>query len=130
MLSQRQAALEWRLGRETLTKAIKAGKLSLMPDKRIDPAEMLRVFGEPRPVPDPDTRPPKAIQDPSGLEAKIAGLETEIDRLRKIEIDHAGLAATVAAQHANLADLRAQVLRLTHEQPPILPSRRHWWQRG
>lgn len=130
MLSQREAALKWRLGRETLNKAIKAGKLSLTTDKRIDPAEMFRVFGEPRPASNTDARPLKSTNESSGLEAKIAGLEAEIDRLRKIEIDHAALAATVAAQHANLADLRAQVLRLTHEQPPILPSRRRWWQRG
>jgi hypothetical protein len=108
-LSLREAASTWRLGRETLNKAIKSGKLSLTTDKQIDPAEMLRVFGEPRPVLKSEPRPPKTTLETSGLEAAVSG---------KDEI--------IAAKDEVIAALKQTNLLLTHEHPSS-PRRRRWW---
>jgi hypothetical protein len=43
MLSQRRAAQAWGISRATLQRAVSSGKLSVLPDRTIDPAEMLRV---------------------------------------------------------------------------------------
>lgn len=129
MLSQREAAQRWHTSRAAIQRAIKAGKLSLTPDKTIDPAEMVRVFGEPSRAPSRPTEPHEATPRATRDEAKIAELEAEIVRLRQFEIERAALAATVAAQAANLADLRAQVLQLTHEPAPASGRKRWFWQR-
>lgn len=47
MMTHREAARLWGVGRTTIQRAAASGKLSLRPDKTIDPAEMVRVFGEP-----------------------------------------------------------------------------------
>lgn len=107
MMSQREAALKWSLGRATIQRAIKDGKLSLTPNKRLDPAEMLRVFGEPRPVSDANPAPPKATPETTHFEAKIAALE-----------------ATVAAQAKHIESMDRAMLMLDHDRP-----RRRWWQR-
>lgn len=112
MLSQREAATQWHLSRNTVQRAIRTGKLSLTPDKRVDPAEMLRVFGEPEPVSAGSTEPAGAAHDPRARE-------------RELEAKVAAQAELLAAQAANLSDLRAALLRLTHEGS----SRRWWWQR-
>ena len=110
-LSQREAATAWHMSRATLQRAIKAGKLSLTPDKTIDPAEMLRVFGEPG---RPDGRP-MVPDDPTPEPARIVQLETENAMLREL----------VRSKDEHLADMRNQVQRLTHETGPA--RRRHWW---
>lgn len=117
-LSQRQAASQWYMSRATLQRAIKAGKLSLTPDKTIDPAEMLRVFGEPG---RPDGRP-MVPDDPTPEPVRIVQLETENAMLRELVRSKD---ETLASKDANLADMRNQVQRLTHENGPA--QRRHWW---
>lgn len=46
-ISVTQAAKEWSVSRTTLYQKINGGELSRTADKKIDSAEMLRVFGEP-----------------------------------------------------------------------------------
>lgn len=115
MLSQREAATQWHLSRVTIQRAIKAGKLSLTPDKRIDPAEMLRVFGEPEPVRAGSSVPPETTHDTSGLEAELAVLRAE----------NAGLKATVEATRETIDVLKQSLALLGHDKPS-----RRWWQRG
>lgn len=114
MLSQREAASKWLMSRATIQRAIKDGKLSLTPDKRIDPAEMLRVFGEPSRPESHQTRPDNSTYEPPLREREL-----------EAKVEH--LTALLAAKDENLADLRAQVLRLSHDIPEPFPSRRQWW---
>lgn len=114
MLSQRQAASQWYMSRATLQRAIKAGKLSLKTDKTIDPAEMLRVFGEPG---RPEIRP-VVPDEPAHEPARIVQLETENAMLREL----------IRSKDDHLADMRNQVQRLTYESEPA--RRRHWWHWG
>jgi hypothetical protein len=59
--------------------------------------------------------------------SRLAIVETENAAL-KAELS--GLRETMAAKDANLADLRAEVLRLTHDRPTESPTPgRRWWQR-
>ena len=59
VLSVSEAARTWRVGRSTLHRMIKEGRISatVQPDssRGIDSAEMVRVFGEPRPETSPET---------------------------------------------------------------------------
>lgn len=109
MLSQRDAAQKWGVSRATIQRAIRAGKLSLTPEKRIDPSEMLRVYGEPSRLANQQTRPDDPTSDPvrmTRLEAELRAREREIELLQ-----------------GNLADLRSQVKLLAHYRP----HRRRWW---
>lgn len=47
LLTVSGASDTWGISRTTIYAKIKAGQLSQRPDKKIDTAEMLRVFGEP-----------------------------------------------------------------------------------
>jgi hypothetical protein len=114
-MSQRQAASQWHMSRATLQRAIKAGKLSLTPDKTIDHAEMLRAFGEPN---RPEIRP-VVPDEPTHEPARIVKLETENAMLREL----------VRSKDEHLADMRNQVQRLTHESGPAR-SRHSWWPWG
>lgn len=111
-LSQREAASQWSLGRATIQRAIKDGKLSLTPDKRIDPAEMLRVFGEPRPVLNAISTPPKATSEADSLKAELVGLKAE----------NAGLKATLDASRQTIDALKQSLALLIHDPP----KRRRW----
>jgi hypothetical protein len=53
MLTISGAAKQWGIGRETIYRKQRAGELSFATAEppTIDPAEMLRVFGEPKPKP-------------------------------------------------------------------------------
>jgi len=46
-ISVTKAAKEWGVSRTTIYDKVNAGQLSRNSDKKIDPSEMLRVFGEP-----------------------------------------------------------------------------------
>lgn len=48
-ISVTKAAKEWGLSRTTIYQKVNEGKLSRTADKKIDTAEMIRVFGEPVP---------------------------------------------------------------------------------
>lgn len=117
-MSQREAAKAWHLSRATIQRAIRAGKLSLTPEKLIDPAEMLRAFGEPGRPPNRPDGPPKTTSEPPTQEVEIARLRAELEAAR----------AVIEAKDAHLADLRAEVQRLAHERPTG-PARK-WWPWG
>jgi len=115
LLSQREAASKWHMSRATIQRAIKDGKLSQTPNKRIDPAEMLRVFGEPRPVLNAISTPPKATSEADSLKAELVGLKAE----------NAGLKTTIAAIEAHNESLKQAMMMLGHDRP-----RRRWWPWG
>jgi hypothetical protein len=113
MLSQRQAASEWGVSRVTLQRYIRDGKLSLTPDKSIDPAEMLRAFGEPKNRHSTGTNIPSSTTQST---AETKALQAEIEHLK----------AMLTEKNARIDDLR-QALRLGHDKPA---PRRHWWSWG
>lgn len=114
MLSQREAARQWNIPRATLQRAISSGKLSLTSDKRIDVAEMVRVFGNPEPARSGSNGPVESTTEPPALAVTVARLEAENRALRDL------------VQRADAERDRAleTVQRLlTHE----AASRRRWW---
>lgn len=137
-LSQREAAQRWGVSRATLQRAIKAGDLSAV-EGRIDPAEMLRVYGEPKSRPVGRLGEPlESSSEPGGPEpaqvaqsvarSRLTELEAEVQRLRDAL---AAKEALLAAKDENLTDLRSQVLMLTHDRPAPAPAKKkRWWQRG
>lgn len=118
-LSQREAAQKWGVSRATIQRAIASGKLSLSPSKTIDPAEMLRVFGEPVPDRNRHNEPEKPTTEPVALALEAAALRAE----------NASLKDRLADKDAHLADLRAEVARLTYDGGPAR-GRRGWWPWG
>lgn len=100
LLSQREAAAQWGMGRATLQRAIRAGKVSVGEGGRIELSEMLRAFGPARGRPStPDEATPRATDE-------------AIENAR-LKAENEGLRAELAAVRENLTDLRAEVLRLT-----------------
>lgn len=138
MLSQRQAAQAWGISRSTLQRAISKGNLSVSDSGKIDPSEMLRVFGEARsgqPRAPVEPRGPGAVHPMS--QGHDQALEAENKALR------AALAAKeelISAKNRHIEDL-SQALRLLaspsqpsapHEpEPPAepVPPARSIWQR-
>lgn len=126
-LSQREAAKVWGVSRITLQRYIKNGKLSLTIEKRIDSAELVRVFGEPGAG---SNGPVYAIGEPEQE-------PSEINRLKALEMENAALKAVLTEKDArladkdsHLADLRAEVARLIYEKPPESnPLHHRWWRR-
>lgn len=110
MLSQREAARRWNVSRITIQRAIKAGKLSILDDGLIDPAEMLRVFGEGRSHQREPLEPDKTATHETALQAEIQALRAAL--AAKDEV--------IAAKDRNLEDLR-QALKLL-EGPPTQRS--------
>jgi hypothetical protein len=101
MLSQREAAAQWGMGRATLQRAIRAGKVSAGEGGRIEVSEMIRAFGEPgsgRPA-TPHEATPRATDE-------------AIENAR-LKAENEGLRAELAAVRENLTDLRGEILRLT-----------------
>lgn len=116
-LTQREAAQRWAIPWTTFRRAVKAGKVSVGADKRVDPAEMLRAFGEPA------ARAETGTSGPLGTSEAHPAAHTDFVRLKVLETENAMLRETIAAKDANLEDLRAQILRLA-------PPRRRWWPFG
>lgn len=109
MLSQRQAASTWNLSRGVIQRAIKAGKLSQTSDKLIDPAEMLRVFGEPN-------RPTGRLEEPQEP-------PTEDAEKAALRAENEGLKALLAEKDGHIEDLRKTVALLGLDKKP------GWWKR-
>lgn len=110
LLSQREAARRWAMGRATLQRAIRAGRVSAVEGGQIELSEMLRAFGEP--VSGQQTVPSEPTLRATHEAAEVARLRAENE----------GLRAVIDAQKSNLEDIRAQVLRLTHQaEPPAVP---------
>jgi len=112
LLSQREAAARWGMGRATLQRAIRAGKVSAGEGGRIELSEMIRAFGPARGRPTtPDEATPRATDEA----AEMARLRAEVDGLKAV------LAAkdeTIAAQAAALRLLAAPPAEPTPEPPP------------
>ena len=126
-LSQREAATRWGIGRTQIGRDIKAGKLSLTRDKRIDVAEMVRVYGEPKPVTEPaqgqPTEPdvtPQNRPEPVTDAVRVMLLQAELEAARSI----------IERQDKVIDRLGRQVdqLLLPHEKPS--PKKRGWWPFG
>lgn len=118
LMSQREAARAWGVGRASIQRAIASGELSQTSDKRIDPAEMVRVFGEPGHA---SGRPNGPIEATPSTPPEQAA---HTARLAHLEAENAALRELLAAKDANLSDLRSQVRLLTHD--TTAPKRR-WW---
>ena len=115
MLSQREAATQWHLSRVTIQRAIKTGKLTLTPNKKIDVAEMVRAFGEPKPAQSGTAGPLVASQETAAMAEELARLRTE----------NAGLRATVEGNRETIDVLKQAMARLGVDRP-----KRRWWQGG
>lgn len=127
LLSQREAAREWGIGRTTIQRAISDGKLSLTGQKLIDPSEMLRAFGEPRRPHGPDHGP---SQSPDKATLVAPPDPAQISRIAVLEAELAGLKATLAAKDSHIEDLRGQVRLLTHDGAGggvDVKSKKPWW---
>lgn len=119
LLSMREAARRWGVSRATLQRHISAGKLSQSTDadgtKGIDPAEMVRVYGEPGrpqagPVEPGEAAPAAAVEQA----AKMARLEAEVSGLRDLVVE----------KDRRIADLQNAVQLLGHDGHS---KGRSWW---
>jgi hypothetical protein len=112
LLSQREAAAQWGMGRATLQRAIRAGKVSAAEGGRIELSEMLRAFGPARGRPTtPDEAAPRATDEA----AELARLR---DKLEALEAVLAAKDETIAAQAAALRLLAAPPADPAPEPPP------------
>lgn len=122
LLTQREAARVWSIPWTTFRRKVQSGELSIGADKRVDPAEMVRVFGEPRPSTTDPNGPSKTI-DPFEfyrhneqlLKAQKDMLQAEIEGLRAVI---AAKDETIAAQAAALRLLAAPPADPAPEPPP------------
>ncbi len=120
-MSQREAARIWGIPRITLQRAVKDGKISLTGDKKIDPAEMVRFFGEPRQVDEPAQKIQMRPHEPDAIGAENARLRAENVALRE-------LVQRADAERDRALDM---VRLLTHEKPAQEPAQpRRWWHFG
>ena len=106
-LGVRQAAQHVGVTRQTINRHIRQGKLSATRDRegvqRIDSEELLRVYGEIKPVPAPPTgTSPSKLQ--AGPEQATVVLQVEIERL-KAKLDAAE--AMLAVAQERIADGRS-----------------------
>lgn len=122
MLSQREVARSWRVGRTTIQRAIKSGKLSVSADGTLNPSELVRVFGEPKGH--PKDRP--AIPDDATMGR---GVGQDAEALLRAENEH--LKALLAEKDARIADLRQAMTLLAapKDQASEPPRRRSFWTR-
>jgi hypothetical protein len=131
-LSKREAARRWSKARATIDRDVVSGKLSLTADKLIDPAEMIRVYGEPksqqgrqRPeASEPDEAAPKTAEKANETMALEVKLQVALSQL---ELERAERERERTQLQQNLADLRSQLQLLTHDRPA---KKRRWWQVG
>ena len=105
MLSQRRAAQAWGVSRATIQRAVSSGKLSVLPDGTIDPAEMLRAFGEAKGGPQGHYNEPLGPhlgrEDEMAFQAEIRVLKAQIEAKE----------ALLSAKDRHIEDL-SQALRL------------------
>lgn len=120
-LTQREAARQWGRGRATIQRAIRAGSLTPDAEGRLDPADLLRVLGEPHGTAgDRPDGPPKTTAEPNGSEAELARLRAELAAAHALLDERtAAHAAVLAAKDETIAAMRL----LTHD----APRHRRWW---
>ena len=117
MLTQREAAQRWGIPWTTFRRAVKAGKVSIGADKRVDPAEMLRAFGEPMERAVIGTNGPVGTSLAHPDSARLTALEIENAALRA---ERDGLRELVSSKDETIAAMRL----LTHD---TTPRKRRWW---
>lgn len=122
MLSQREVARTWGVGRTTIQRAIKSGKLSVSADGTLHPSEVVRAFGEPAGHPrDRPSRPDDATMGQVEGQGVEVALRAENAAL-KAQLEAKD--ALLAAKEAHLADL-GQALRLL-KGPEERPRKSFW----
>lgn len=133
-LSKREAARQWGKARATIDRDVASGKLSLTPDKLIDPAEMIRVYGEPKggqqgrskaEASEPDEATPEATQKATGIMALEAKLKVAEAMLEKEKEERARERADL---QRNIDTLTTAMQLLGHDRAPD-PKKKRWWQR-
>jgi hypothetical protein len=114
LLSQREAARAWSIPWTTYRRKVQAGELSIGADKRVDPAEMVRVFGEPRPS---SNGPVGTSIGPADEAAEVAQLKA---RLTAVEAMLEAKDMVIVAQGQTI-EAQAAALRLLAA-PPAEPT--------
>jgi excisionase family DNA binding protein len=125
MLTLGQAARLTGLGKTTITRAIKAGKLSANRREdgsyEIDPSELSRVY-EVRPeTPETVTEPGRVVQSATPPATPRDGVETHPDvvaRLAALEAQLQGLKDLLNEVRQSRDDWKDQASRLVHALPP------------
>lgn len=120
LLSQREAAKCWGIGRNRLIKAIKDGEISLSANKKIDVSEMARVFG-PGPVNQTVERVGDPVQETEVM-LELISLRERVDRLQA-ELSRADLVIETQKQTIGALQL------LTHQPQTIKAKRKSFWSR-
>lgn len=117
-LSQREAAKAWGVGRNRLRADIASGKLSVGQEKKIDPAELQRVYGPPSggafsQEPSPPLAEETAIELAT-LKERVVSLEEQLRASREV----------IEVQKEAIMALKL----LTHE--AAKPLKKRWWPFG
>lgn len=116
MLSQRRAAEIWGVSRRTIQRAIQSGKMSVNGEGRIDPSEMLRVFGPASgQVPTGASAPQEEPLAPPHAHTQTNDLQQEITRLRAALVAKDEL---LAAKDRHIEDMSLSLRLLAAPQPP------------
>jgi len=110
-LTQREAARAWSIPWTTFRRKVQAGELSIGADKRVDPAEMVRVFGEPR----------TSTNGPSGPSPGPAEETPEVARLKA---ENEGLRAVISAKDETIRTQADALLRLAGPKADPQPEQR------
>lgn len=90
-ISITEASKTWGVSRNTIYTKIREGSLSRLPSKKIDTAEMIRVFGEPEQKSTKEYKKNSTTENVSvheNLYSKIALLEQEL-QIRKEQLEEA-----------------------------------------
>lgn len=117
-LSKREAALRWGVSRNRIDRAIERGELSLTSDKCLDPAELSRAFGEPKPprnrLRTGSAEPDGAGSGPAPIGDESVALKVENESLKR-EMEHMReLVRRADAERDRALDM---LRMLTHDRP-------------
>ncbi len=92
-----EAAREWNISRGTIYRKCKTGEMSRMQDGTIDPAEMVRVFGQPKKKKTPKKRTKKEqhlntvqnteIEHSYTLEKQLLEQQLKFEQERRAELE-------------------------------------------
>lgn len=118
LLTQREAARVWSIPWTTFRRKVQSGELSIGADKRVDPAEMVRVFGEPRPSTTDPNGPSKTIDPFEFYRHNEQLLKAQKDML---QAENDGLRAVIAAKDETIRTQADALLRLTAPKADATP---------
>jgi len=141
LLTLGQAARLTGLGKTTLTRAIKAGRLSASRREdgsyEIDPAELSRVYSIRTETPETVAQSGYAVHHATpGATPRDTGSDSEVTaRLAALETEVRGLRELLSEVRQARDEWKDQANRLVHALPapdrsaPETPSLRSWWRR-